>query len=215
MGPSSSPPKRGQSPQFLAHFYCGQTAGCIKMPLGMELGLTPGDFVLDRDPAPTPLKRHSPQFSVRLLWPKGWMDANATWYGSRRRPKPHCVTQGPSSPAKGAQQPPHFGLCLLWPRSPISATGELLWLFLECRFCPCCKVVSSSKWVRAQSSTKFINCIFEAKFFMSISICRRRRGNWGPKTFLVCWSEKKEHLSLKSYVLTKGFRPTNRPIPEA
>jgi len=32
-------PKRGQSPQFSAHFYCGQTAGCIKMPLGMEVGL--------------------------------------------------------------------------------------------------------------------------------------------------------------------------------
>ena len=27
-------PKRGQSPQFSAHLYCGQTAGCIKMPLG-------------------------------------------------------------------------------------------------------------------------------------------------------------------------------------
>jgi len=24
------------------------------MPLGMELGLSPGDFVLDRDPAPLP-----------------------------------------------------------------------------------------------------------------------------------------------------------------
>jgi len=25
-------------------------AGCIKMPLGMEVGLSPGDFVLDGDP---------------------------------------------------------------------------------------------------------------------------------------------------------------------
>jgi len=38
-------------PQFSAHFYCGQTAGCIKMPRGMEIGLSPGDFVLDGDPA--------------------------------------------------------------------------------------------------------------------------------------------------------------------
>jgi len=38
-------------PQFLAHFSCGQTAGCIKMPLGTEVGLNPGDFVLDGDPA--------------------------------------------------------------------------------------------------------------------------------------------------------------------
>ena len=27
-------------------------AGCIKMPLGIELGLSPGNFVLDGDPAP-------------------------------------------------------------------------------------------------------------------------------------------------------------------
>ena len=105
--PVHFPQKRAEPPPlFSAHFYCGQTAVCIKMPLGMELGLTPGDFALDRDPGPTPLKRHSPQLSVRLLWPKGWMDENATWYGSRRRPRPHCVTQGPSSPAKGTQQSP-------------------------------------------------------------------------------------------------------------
>ena len=35
----SSPPKKG-APQFLAHFYCGQTVGCTKMPLGMEVGLS-------------------------------------------------------------------------------------------------------------------------------------------------------------------------------
>jgi len=56
----SSPPEkgggaRGQSPpQFSVHLYCGQTAGCIKMPLGMEVGLIPGDFVLDGEPALSP-----------------------------------------------------------------------------------------------------------------------------------------------------------------
>ena len=30
--------------------YCGQTAGWIKMPLGTEVGLGPGDIVLDGDP---------------------------------------------------------------------------------------------------------------------------------------------------------------------
>ena len=44
--------KGGGAPKFSAHFYCGQTAGCIKMPLGMEVGLSPGDFVLDGEPAP-------------------------------------------------------------------------------------------------------------------------------------------------------------------
>jgi len=33
-GPSSPPPKRGQSLLIFVPFYCGQTARCIKMPLG-------------------------------------------------------------------------------------------------------------------------------------------------------------------------------------
>ena len=38
------------------------------MPLGMEVGLSPGDFVLDGDPAPPPQKGgHSPpQFSAHM-----------------------------------------------------------------------------------------------------------------------------------------------------
>ena len=43
--------KGAELPQFSAHFYCGETAGCIRMPLGMELGLSSGDFVFDGDPA--------------------------------------------------------------------------------------------------------------------------------------------------------------------
>ena len=52
--PAPLPKKGDRTPQFSAHFYCGQTAGCIKMPLGMEVGLSPGDFVLDGDPAALP-----------------------------------------------------------------------------------------------------------------------------------------------------------------
>jgi len=41
------PPQKGVEPsrRFSAHFYCGQTAACIKMPLGMQVGLSPGDCV--------------------------------------------------------------------------------------------------------------------------------------------------------------------------
>ena len=39
----------------------------------------------------------------------------------------HIVLDGVPAPADGAQQPPLFGLCLLWPRSPISVTAELLY----------------------------------------------------------------------------------------
>jgi len=55
-------PQKGQNPPFLAHFYCGQTAGCIKMPLGMEVRLSPGDVVLDGDPAPTYKGAEPPNF---------------------------------------------------------------------------------------------------------------------------------------------------------
>jgi len=37
---------------FSAHVYCGPTATWNKTPLGTEVGLGPGDIVLDGDPAP-------------------------------------------------------------------------------------------------------------------------------------------------------------------
>jgi len=50
-GHSSPLQKKGHSPQFLAHVCCGQTAGWIKTPLGTEVDLGPGHFVLDGFPA--------------------------------------------------------------------------------------------------------------------------------------------------------------------
>jgi len=40
-------------------------AGWIKMPLGMEVGLGTGDFVLDRESAPLPKKGH-PKFLAHV-----------------------------------------------------------------------------------------------------------------------------------------------------
>jgi len=37
--PVPPPRQKGGAPKFSAHVYCGQTAGWIKMPLGMEVGL--------------------------------------------------------------------------------------------------------------------------------------------------------------------------------
>ena len=108
--------KRGQSPQFLAHVYCGQTAGWIKMPLGIEVGLSPGDFVLDGDPAPLPKRGQSrPQFSAHfycgqtagcIKMPLG-MEVGLTWG--------LCVRWRPASPPKKGAEPPIFGPCLLRP----------------------------------------------------------------------------------------------------
>ena len=131
-GPSPLPTKGVEPlPQFSAHFYCGQTAGCIKMPLGMEVGLGLCDM-FDVEPATTEKRAPPPHpiFGPCLLWPNGWMDKDAAWYGSRRCPG-HMVLDGVPAPTKGTQQPPLFavfGPCLLWPRSPISATAERLFV---------------------------------------------------------------------------------------
>jgi len=154
-GPSSLSPKGAQPPIF-GQCPFGQAAAWTKMPLGMELGLGPGDFVFDRDPA-TPRKKGTPThpiFCSCLLWPNGpgdvvldgvaappkrgtapqfsvhvycgWMDEDTTWYGSRTRPRPHCIRRGPSSPRKGHSTPSLFSPCLLWPRPLISATAKLM-----------------------------------------------------------------------------------------
>jgi len=46
------PQKKAHPSQFLAHVYCGQTAGWIKMQLGTEVNLDAGDVVLDGVAAP-------------------------------------------------------------------------------------------------------------------------------------------------------------------
>ena len=83
----------------------------------------PGHIVLDGDPAP-PKGAQPPNFP---LWANGWMDEDATWYGSRPRPKRHCVRLKPSSPhGKGHSNPTFRPMSIVAKRSPISATAELL-----------------------------------------------------------------------------------------
>jgi len=75
------------------------------MPLGMEVGLGPGDFVFDRDPVAS-IKRaqHHPIFGPCILCPNGWMDQDATWYRGKPWFRRHCVRWVRSSSAlKGAQ----------------------------------------------------------------------------------------------------------------
>jgi len=105
-GPTSPPPK-GHSPQFSVHICCGQMAAWIKMPLGTEVGLSPGDFVLDGDSAPSSQRGRSPQiFGPCLLWPNGWMDEDATWHEGRPQPRRLCVRWRPSPPPKKGRSPP-------------------------------------------------------------------------------------------------------------
>jgi len=85
LGPSSPPAKNSTaaSPHISAHVYCGQMAGWIKMPLGMEVQASaqvtifgpciqyincgPGEIVLDKDLAPPPRGAQSEIFGPCLL----------------------------------------------------------------------------------------------------------------------------------------------------
>jgi len=130
-----SPKKGGRAPrQFSAHLYCGQTAGFIRMPLGMEVGLSLGDFVLDGDPAPTiKVAEPHPIFGPHLLWPNGCMDQDATWYGGRPRPFQHCFRCGPSYPQKKRHTHPYpilahvyCGQMARWMKTPLGTAVDLV-----------------------------------------------------------------------------------------
>jgi len=96
------------------------------MPLGTEVNLGPVDVVLDGVTAPSPKRSAAPSFLFMSCGQTaGWMKA------------PLCmeVDIGPdhivldrdlAHSRKGHSNPPLLGPCLLWPRSPISATAELL-----------------------------------------------------------------------------------------
>ena len=100
--------------------YCGQTVGWIKTKLGTQVGLCSGHTVLDEDPAPPPLKRHSHHFSAHICWGQmaGWIKM------------PLCKEVGldpsiivldgdPAPLPKKGTEPPIFGPCLLWPNGLI------------------------------------------------------------------------------------------------
>ena len=83
------------------------------MPLGMEVGLSPGDFVLDGDPAPTPKGAEPTQFSAHVC-----CGQTAAWIkmplGMAYATLCSMWTQLPVK--KGRTHPhPIFGPCLLWP----------------------------------------------------------------------------------------------------
>jgi len=79
LGPSSillegdtAPPKKGAqqkgtaAPHFLTDVYCGQTAVCIRIPLGTDVGLGPGDIVLDGTQLP-PMERDTTASTFRPM----------------------------------------------------------------------------------------------------------------------------------------------------
>ena len=111
-------PKKGRRrpPLFSANIYCDQTAGWIKMALGMEVGLGPGHIVLDGESAPLPKKGTEPQFSAHFYCRQtagcikmplgievGLSPGDFVFHGD------------PAPPEIRAQPPPFFWSRLSWP----------------------------------------------------------------------------------------------------
>jgi len=87
------------------------------LPLGTEVGLGPGDFVIDGDPAPLPRKGRSPQFSANVYCGQtaGWVKMALVMEVGLG--PGHIVLDGDPAPLsqKGAKPPPNSGPFLLWP----------------------------------------------------------------------------------------------------
>jgi len=113
-------PQRGTAPQISAHMCCSQTVGRIKMPLGMKVGLDPGDFVLNGDPVPLSPKRRRiplPKFLAHVYCGQtaGWIKMVL---GTEVSVSPgDFVLDGDPAllPKKRAEPSPIFGPFLLWP----------------------------------------------------------------------------------------------------
>jgi len=79
------------------------------MPLDMEVGLSPGDFLLDGDPAPTPKGQSPTQFSAAQVYcgqTAGWMK---TPLGAEVDHGPgHTVLEGVPALRKRGTAAPYF-----------------------------------------------------------------------------------------------------------
>jgi len=94
--------------------------------------------VLDETQLPSPKGAQPPIFGPYPLWPNGWMDQDATWYGGRRHATlsrdivtRHCVRWGPRSPyAKRGRSPQfsahvYYGQTTGWIKMPLGKEVDL------------------------------------------------------------------------------------------
>jgi len=117
-GDPAVPPPKGHNPQFSAHICCGQMTAWINMSLGTKLGLGPGDFVLDGNPTPPPLKGGGDPKNFRSVYcgqTAGWVKIVL---GKEVGFSPgDFVLEGVPVPLpkRGRTPSPIFGPFLLWP----------------------------------------------------------------------------------------------------
>jgi len=96
------------------------------MPLGMEVGLTPGDFVLYKTQLPSPKRgwSPSPQFSAHICCGQtaGWIKMPLGMEVGLG-PNDFVLNGDPAPPAKKGAEPPIFGPCLLWSNGWVDQDG--------------------------------------------------------------------------------------------
>jgi len=65
--------------------------------------------------------------NVDVLWPNGWVDQDATWYGVEVGLSPVDIAlDGDPATERGTVAPTFRTTCIVTKRSPISATAEIL-----------------------------------------------------------------------------------------
>jgi len=109
----------------------------------------------------------------------------------------HSVLDGVPDPAKRTQQPPIFGPCLLWPRSPISATAELVLFYHAMHALQC--IVGT-----------FIVTTDHSKPLHKGTV--GLRGGWGPTPSIVWTSVASHRLTLDLSCLHWIAWPENPPL---
>jgi len=98
------------------------------MPLGREVGLGPGNIVLDRDPAPPPQKGHSPQFSAHVCCGQTARQIKMPHDREVGLGLDHIVLGGDAALTLPKWHTPNVrSMSIVTKWSPISATAELLY----------------------------------------------------------------------------------------
>ena len=122
-------PEKGRKMVVVVVVYCGQMAGWIKMPLGMEVGLSPGNIMLDGDPAPPPRKTGTaPQFSAHVYCGQTAICIRIPLGTEVGLNLGHCVRWDPAPPPLRGHSPQfsasvRYGQMAGWSKMPLSTVS--------------------------------------------------------------------------------------------
>jgi len=151
------------------------------MPLGMELGLSPGDFVLDGDPAlPSPKKgaEPSPQFSDHF----------------------YCgQTVARIKMPLGMEVPQPRGLCIRWgPRSPPPKfSADIYYSYYDFVSRP---ILHSAQSILVCSSSSSSFSILCKQKWLNQSICRLSCGLVAKKTSLIVFARWRQCALMAQHI---------------